>query len=258
MMEYEEALSYLNSVVGENQKLSIETIARIVDCFPFNLKKINFLLNEKRNLLLLGSGGNEGFLRGLYHNFKKITGIENKKELIEIISNYIPSNSEILNFEIRDFLKTTTNSFDLIEINLYESFVSSTIPSLNENYLYTIEAFHEAYNKLSDNGIFAVTRWAVFPMKEAIKIFFTAIEMLERYEIDFNEKIAFIRSANTVTLCIAKSKINLKKVKDFCDKMGFDIIYCNGINNIKYFKQKENLEFIKSLLFDKTKRENFI
>ncbi|MGC8766054.1 MAG: hypothetical protein ACP5QT_09270 [Brevinematia bacterium] len=212
-----------------------------------------------QKLLIPGAGGNEGIYRGILSGFEKIVVVDENKELVNIFRKEAALNQknvEILNLEIRNFLKTTRDKFDIIEINLYDSSTSSTIQSLSENYLYTIEGLYDAYNTLSCDGILSITRWAISPANDAIKLFATAIEMFEKYKINnYREKIAFIRSANTVTLCLSKSSISIEDVRKFCKKMYFDILYCNGTGKVKYFKQKEGIsrEIIENILSDKRK-----
>jgi len=229
-----------------------------------------FLLEQKDNksLLIIGMGGGEGVLRGIYNGFSKIIVLENNRWLIEMMKNELSEYSgnifnlqyvRAYNIEPRNFLRSTSENFDIIEISLYDSYVTSTIPSLSENYIYTVESFYEMYKRLSPDGILSITRWAIYPMNDAIKLFVTAEEMLQRYKIpDYKKKIAFIRSANTATLCISKSNISVEKVKEFCKKMSFDPIYYYGITPQelnKHFRQKGNLQYetIENILSDRKK-----
>ncbi len=249
-------------IIKFNNLSQVEYVNWCSQAFPY------YILSEdaKKNLLVIGSGA-EGILRGISSGFDKICVVENNRKLMDILKKdkdaskiYLHPKVEIFNLEARNFFKINKKRFDLIEMNLYDSFVSSTIQSLNENYLYTVEGLYEAYSSLSDKGILSISRWAISPMNDAIKIFSTAIKMCERFEIeDYKKKIAFIRSANTVTLCISKSEIQVKKVKEFSDKMYFDILYCNGITIDKaaqYFKQKEGIsqEIIEKLLSNERKK----
>ena len=45
--------------------------------------------------------------------------------------------------------------------------------SLSENYLYTVEAFEDAFAKLSPEGVMAIRRWLFYPPRENLRLFTT-------------------------------------------------------------------------------------
>ncbi|MBN2545654.1 MAG: hypothetical protein JXB50_07655 [Spirochaetes bacterium] len=209
--------------------------------------------NKKNNVLIIGTQGGEGILRALYFNAEKITGLEINKDVIDLMKNelsvysgniYNLKNVEIHNLDTRDFIRKTDTFFDIIEISLIDSVISTSFSSINENYLFTTESFYELYKRLSDSGVLAVTRWIKEPAYDPVKLFNTMVETAIKYRIkDYGNKMVFIRSSNTATICISKNNIDIDALKRFSDKMSFDLIYFNGIkksDSNKYFKIKDS------------------
>lgn len=215
------------------------------------------LASRPRQVLLIGISG-ESLVRALRQGVEQITVLEKNYFLAAALKHELAAETDglfnlpqvdLVSLEPRAFLKSTPFSFDLIEITLHDSLVAPTLPSLTENYLYTCEAFYEMYQRLSPQGILAITRWATSPYHDALKLWATLIAMLRDYQIpDYLARLAFVRSSNTVTLCLSKGKLDPEKVKAFCESMSFDGLYYPGISRTasrRYFIQQDKyLEFL--------------
>lgn len=121
------------------------------------------------------------------------------------------------------------------------------------------------YKSLSERGIFTITRWAISPYNDATKLFVNLKEMLKRYNVnDYERKLLFIRSANTVTICISKKEIGIEKVIKFSLERSFEILYIDPSflkkENLKrsYFEGVENLNYKKIQTILATSIENFV
>ena len=237
-----------------------------VDFLKYTSSALPFYLleNEKnKSSLIVGAGGGEGILRSLSFGIKQVVGIEINKNVIEIMKNnfadysgniYNHKNVKIINSDARQYIRGAKSKYDIIEISLLDSFTAaaSGVYSLNESYLYTIESFKEFYDRLSDRGILAITRWLKEPPRDNVKLFATIVKVMRKNEIvDFNKKIAFIRSANTATLCVSKQKINTDIVRRFCDKNSFDLIY---VSNIKDNEINVNFRLKKPYFYEACKK----
>lgn len=104
------------------------------------------MLKEKsKKLLTIGAKGNESILRGINYGFNEIFIIDNNKAILKFLQkeceNY-PVEMKFIHIDPRLFFKINTNKFDLIEIALNNSFITHSIPSLCENYIYIVESFN--------------------------------------------------------------------------------------------------------------------
>jgi len=137
---------------------------------------------------------------------------------------------------VRSYLRRSEEQFDVIQLSLTDSFrvVGAGAYSLSENYRYTVEAFEEYYQHLAPGGLLCVTRWIQVPPSEGVRLMSLATATLEGLGIPHPEQhMAAIRSFQTITLLVKESPFNprdIATVKDFCDELGFDVVYFPGID----------------------------
>lgn len=219
------------------------------------LKKIEFsdyissalgfhLVGGKRKVLIIGPGGGLDVLGGIYNEAEEIWGIEMNPDVkILLQGNYADYSGNIYNREGikiltgegRSVLKGLEQKFDLIQISLIGSSntASGGFYSISENYLYTVEAFMDFWQHLSDGGKLGITRWLKFPPREIVRLCSISLEALSRMGIEKPENhLAIIRSWGTSTLILSKEEIKeeeIKIIKDFCDRRIFDVVYFPGI-----------------------------
>ncbi len=219
------------------------------------LKKIEFsdyissalgfhLTGDKGDILIIGPGGGLDILGGVYNEADEIWGIEMNPDVkILLQGNYADYSGNIYNREGikiltgegRSILKGLDQKFDLIQISLIGSSntASGGFYSISENYLYTVEAFMDFWQHLSDGGKLGITRWLKFPPREIVRLCSISLEALSRMGIEKPENhLAIIRSWGTSTLILSKKEIGeeeIRAIKDFCDKRNFDVVYFPGI-----------------------------
>ena len=114
---------------------------------------------------------------------------------------------------------------------------STGMHSLNESYLYTIEAIQLYLEHLKDNGFLAVTRWINIPPRDSLKLFHSAVVAMEEKGIkDIAQRIVFIRSWQTGTILIKKGKFTnkeLNNIRTFNDKNSFDAAWLPGMQALE-------------------------
>ncbi|GAI81535.1 unnamed protein product, partial [marine sediment metagenome] len=193
---------------------------------------------------IIGPGGGLDILGGIYNEAEEIWGIEMNPDVkILLQGNYADYSGNIYNREGikiltgegRSILKGLEQKFDLIQISLIGSSntASGGFYSISENYLYTVEAFMDFWQHLSDSGKLGITRWLKFPPREIVRLCSISLETLGRMGIEKPENhLAIIRSWGTSTLILSKKEIGeeeTRTIKDFCDERNFDAVYFPGI-----------------------------
>lgn len=201
-------------------------------------------IDNQGKILIIGPGGGLDVLGGIYNGIEEIWGIEmNPNVKIFLQGDYADYSGNIYNREGiniltgegRSVLKGLEQKFDLIQISLIGSSntASGGFYSISENYLYTVEAFMDFWQHLSDGGKLSITRWLKFPPREIVRLFSISLEALSRMGIEKPENhLAVIRSWATTTLILSKEQITEEEIdiiKDFCDKRNFDVVYFPGI-----------------------------
>jgi hypothetical protein len=123
------------------------------------------------NVLIIGPGGGRDVLFALSAGAKKITGVE----INPIIANdimrgkyqeysgglYVDPRVEIVVDEGRSFVSRTDQKYDMIQASLVDTWAATAAGAfaLTENTLYTIEAFRDYYEHLTDRGVVTMTRF---------------------------------------------------------------------------------------------------
>jgi len=203
-----------------------------------------FHLNKPEQLLILGVGAGSDLLQAEWFGVPSVDAVELNGQLIDYIktrhdafSGGIFTNERLrLHIgEARGFVSGTKQRFDLIQIALMDAYGASSagLYALSENYLYTVEALQEYIRHLQPGGYLALTRWAKMPPRDALKLFATAAEALERSGIsEPGRRLLLIRGWQTSTLLVKNGEVTLGdigKLKTFCEDRSFDIDYYPGI-----------------------------
>ncbi|MFC1531948.1 SAM-dependent methyltransferase [Thermodesulfobacteriota bacterium] len=202
-------------------------------------------IRDPEKLLVVGAGGGTDILLGLQHHTKEIIALEANRQIANLLLKpfagfsgqlYARPEVKLELREARQFLHSTNERYDLIQLSLIDSFVNSAggLNSATVSYLYTVEAFVEYLTHLTDSGMFAITRWLKLPPRDSLRTLSTALRALRTMNISGHpeEHIIFIRSWKTYTILISKSPFNrdeILKAKYFCDSRSFDLGYYAGM-----------------------------
>lgn len=237
---------------------------------------IAYMLKPDSKVVLLNPNGNLDILSALQHNCKEIVVVEEnpiltnllKEDFKDFCGNILDlPNLKVINEKGRNFISASKHKFDLVFLCLDDSYKAITAGtySLGENYKYTVEAIKQYYNHLENDGILCISRWLQLPPSESLKIFSTILYSLDELEIkNPNERIVAIRTFSTSFIMVKNGKFSgdeKDKIRDFCDKMGFDLIY---YDNIRLDEVNKNIKMVKPHYYEAfskiagASREDFI
>jgi SAM-dependent methyltransferase len=201
-------------------------------------------LLERPRVLVLGSGAGADVLQALYHRARAIDAVELNPQLIDLVQRrfaafsgapYSASGVRVHVGEARGFVAGHSDRFDLIQVALVDAFGASSagLYALTESYLYTVEALQEYLDRLEPGGMLAITRWVNLPPRDALKLFATAVEALERRGAkEPAQQLALIRGWKTATLLVKDSVFTgaeIAALRAFCRARSFDVAYYPGI-----------------------------
>ncbi len=212
-----------------------------LDCMT---SAIPFSLLDKPRVLVLGSGGGMDVLMARVHGAEHIDAVELDPNLVSLVKEtygefagnlYGDERVSVHVAEARGFASRTSESFDLIQVSLLDSFNTAMAGAyaLNESYLYTVEALMDYFKRLRPRGCLSITRWLKIPPRDSLKLFATAVTALERLGIaNPGDHLALIRSWMTTTLLVKRNRFtgdDLMRIRSFCSRLAFDLDYCPGI-----------------------------
>ena len=239
------------------QQLSVFTDADSMSAitrFDGNLEALGFLgdvtaalpyaLLEEPEVLVLGAGGGSDVLLALYHGAKRIDAVELNPQMTKLVRDtyaefagfiYNDARVTLHTKEARGFVAQSDAQYDLIQIGLLDSFGASGagVQSLNESYIYTLEAIGKYLEHTTPDGMLAITRWLEHPPRDSLKLIATAISALRTNGVNEpGKQLAVIRSWNTSTLLIKNGTFTLDdiaSIKRFARSRSFDTAWFTGI-----------------------------
>ncbi len=200
-------------------------------------------LLQPQDVLIFGAGAGSDILQALYFNAGSIDAVELNPQVVKLVRErpqfsgnlFDRENVHVHIGEARSFVSGSSKKFDLVQLPMLESFSGSAagLYSLNENYLYTVEALQEYIKHLNPAGYLSMSRWVKLPPRDTLKLFATAAEALKNLGIQHPEAhLVMIRSWQSASLLVKKSPLSLEEiglVKEFCHERFFDLVYYPGM-----------------------------
>ena len=229
----------------------------------FTTMALPYHVRHPQKVLVIGAGGGTDVLLALRHKASRIVALEANPQIAALMTGpfsdfsghlYSMPQVRLLIREARQFLHETGDRFDLIQVSLLDAYGGSAagLYSAAESYLYTTEAFALYLSRLSDRGIFAVTRWLKLPPRDSLRAFSTALSAIRRSGISERpeQHLVFIRSWKTSTLLVSRAPFTPKEIEEvtaFCDRRSFDVDYYAAITEDvanRYDVQEEPYSFM--------------
>ena len=230
-----DGLSAITRFAGE-----LDSLAYLAD----TTAALPYAVLDEPDVLVLGAGGGNDVLLGLYHGANSIDAVELNPQMSELVEKtyaefagfvYDDPRVTIHTKEARGFVAQTDAQYDLIHIGLLDSVGASgaSVQSLNESYLYTVEAMRNYLEHTAPGGVLAITRWLKLPPRDSLKLIATAIAALRSMGVsEPGQRLAVIRSWNTSTLLIKNGAITANEVdaiREFARSRSFDTAWVPGI-----------------------------
>lgn len=133
--------------------------------------------------------------------------------------------------EGRHFVRVSPRRYEVIQATLVDTWAAAASGafSLSENHLYTVEAFEDYLDHLTDSGIVTMSRWVGVPGMEFVRLAAVARTALERRGVKQPGRHVFAAYSGTLATLIVKpkplSKGELDKLHAACDKKHFHVLY---------------------------------
>jgi len=215
---------------------------RQAEIFDYTTSALPYHLLDKPKTLIIGAGGGGDVWLARYHGCPDITALELDPAIADLMTGtqavfaghlYRQPGVKLVVSEARGFLARTREKFDLIQLPLVESFgaAGAGVASLNESYLYTVEAFRTYLDHLSPNGILCVTRWLRNPVADCdfIRILSTLSEAMKLCgELEIRDQLIAIRGMFTASVLVGMPRFSRPRVTAtaaFCRARQFDVVW---------------------------------
>ena len=214
---------------------------RFLDDLPASLP---YLLRPGATALIIQPRGGLDVGVALHHGARRVCVAEDNRLIVEAVRDvydsfvgglYSDPRVVVWIEDGRSILQRPGEPFDIILYALTEAYhpLTSASYSLSENYMYTEEAFTRALGRLTDDGLFVVTRWLQDPPSESVRAGALMVTALERAGVtDPGKHLLAFRSWSTMTLLAspaAYTESDLRLLVSTCERLGYDLVYYPGM-----------------------------
>jgi len=180
----------------------------------FTPASLAFRLVEQPKVLIIGPGGGIDVLTALYYHARHITAVEINPLIVndlmrdryrEYSGGLYTDYEQVLVVvgEGRNVIARSKEKYDVIQLSQVDTWAaaSSGAYSLSENYLYTVEAFHDYLDHLTPSGVLTVGRWHLEPPAQAMRLMtIGATALAQRGVTDPSRHFVIVRAGDTSTL----------------------------------------------------------
>lgn len=218
--------------------------------FDGDLKKHGYLEYDVINLAytipgikasaIIGVGGGRDLLSAKYFGVERVTALDvnpvqvrllrDDPEFREYAGLYKLPGVKILNEEARSWFRRNHDKFDLIGMNLIDTWAATGAGAfaLSENGLYTAEAWNIFMDDLSESGVFTVSRWSADTLNDTGRLFSLAMATLFMQDIkDAQKHIVLAHADKIVTLILSKKPFTssgLSAIRKRAQEKEFEIV----------------------------------
>ena len=209
-----------------------------------------FLAQQPENVLLLESGGGSAIACAVASGAGHIAIIEQNPDLAHILRRHYRLPVIIEN--PRGFLAQNDDRYDIIQVENWGSSMPG-VAALNQDHLFTLEAFGEYWNHLTATGVVIISRKLLLPPSDSLRLWSTAYEALKKNAVARpGEHLALLRNFDTFTLLVSKSQVNIQRVIEFCGQNNFDPVFLEGMqrdmaNRFNVFDEPYHFQKINQL-----------
>jgi hypothetical protein len=151
-----------------------------------------YRIRPRAKTLVIGPGGGYDIARALASGSKDVTGVEiNPLIANDIMRGAFAGRSQRLYFrpevriyveDGRSYVRRSREKYQVIQMTLVDTWASTAAGAfaLSENNLYTVEAFVDYFEHLTDDGLLAITRWEFQPPRESLRVVSLSLAALGR------------------------------------------------------------------------------
>ena len=186
-----------------------------------------FLMQSPENVLLIESGGGSAIASAVASGAELITIIEQRPDLANILRRHY--RMSVIIESPRVFLAQNRGHYDIIQVENWGASMPGA-DALNQDHLFTLEAFGEYWNHLTASGVVIISRKLLLPPSDSLRLWGTAYEALKKNAVARpGEHLALLRNFDTFTLLVSKSQVNIQRIIKFCRQNNFDPVFMDGM-----------------------------
>jgi hypothetical protein len=175
----------------------------------YDVTNLVHYIRPNARVFVIGSGGGRDVLAALAFNQPSVTAVELNGDILDVVNGKFGDFTghldrqpgvTFVNDEARSYLARSQEKFDILQISLVDTWAATAAGAfaLSENSLYTVEAWENFIEHLTDRGVLSVSRWyALQTPLEAYRMTSLAAEALRRTGVERpQDHLMLIRSSS--------------------------------------------------------------
>ena len=189
--------------------------------------------------LVIGTGGGRDLLSALVFGASAVDGVEINPIIVNDVMRdefadysgrvYERPNVTVAVEDGRSYVRRSPKQYDIIQASLVDTWAATAAGAyaLSENSLYTVEAFEDYLDHLTDRGVLSVSRW-VF---DGLRLISLAQEAGARRGWNPADRLAIIQQDKVATFLLKKTPFTPQEVRTLADAahdLGFAVLYLPG------------------------------
>jgi len=186
--------------------------------------------------LIIGPGGGRDLVSALVFGARHVDGVEINPIIADDVMRgqfrefsggiYTHPRVRIIVDDGRSFVRRTTDKYDVIQASLVDTWAATAAGAytLTENTLYTVEAFDDYFDHLTDDGVLTITRW-VF---DGLRLVSLAQAAAEKRGSPVADRIAVVRHDKVATFLFKRTPFTARELATLHDvsaRLGFEVLY---------------------------------
>jgi hypothetical protein len=215
-----------------------------IENLRYDVTNAAYYLRPTGGACIIGVGGGRDLQSALLFGHERVLGVEVNPVFIGLQNNEFRTFAGLGNNpkvrlvadEARSFLTHTDEKFSILQMSMIDTWASTGAGafSLSENGLYTVEAWNVFYERLSDDGIFTVSRWfnPENPNEAGRILSLTVASLLQKGVADPSKHIALVTVGKVSTLLLGKQPLtsqDIQTLQKVAGDLQYDILVAPGL-----------------------------
>jgi hypothetical protein len=189
--------------------------------------------------LVIGPGGGRDLASALVFGASRVDGVEINPIIADDVMRdrfrafsggiYTNPRVRIAVDDGRSFVRRTPERYDVIQASLVDTWAATAAGAytLTENSLYTVDAFSDYLDHLTDDGVLTITRWVA----DGLRLVSLAQEACARRGWPASDRLAIVRHDRVATFLLKKTPFTaaeIAKLRAASARLEFDVLYTPG------------------------------
>ena len=212
-----------------------------IDFLKYDLVNLAYSLPGLEKAAVIGVGGGRDLMSAYLFGIEDITGVELNRIFIDLHTRH-PFFAPYSNLtsvpgvqlhvdDARSWFAATDASFDVIQMSMIDTWAATGAGafSLSENGLYTLEGWRAFTRRLTDRGVFTVSRWYnPGDVNESGRMIALALAtLMDAGAVDPRRHVFVARATSIATLVLSKSPFTdaqLSVLRSQTARLGFSVL----------------------------------